>query len=323
MKRSQAPSNPADRLSALAEPTRLRILRLLEREELSVGEVARVVQLPQSTVSRHLKVLARGDGGAWLARRAEGTATLYRLVMDDLPAECRDLWVAVRPQLGALAEAGEDDLRLEAVLRERSDSQAFFGRVAGQWDDVRDELFGERFMSAALLPLVPSDWVVADLGCGTGNASELLAPHVERVLAVDQSAPMLKAAKKRLAEHDNVEFLRGELDDLPIDDRAADAVVLALVLHHVDALAESLAEVVRILKPGGIVLVIDMVEHERDTYHRTMGHVWLGFDEDRITSLLEEAGLTQPRYVELPRDPVARGPGLFTCTAIKPKRSKR
>src|SRR5687767_1510070 len=128
MKRMRPASTVTDLLGALSEVVRLRILRLLEVEELSVGEVAKVVQLPQSTVSRHLKVLA--DGG-WLAKRNAGTATLYRLVLDDLSLAARTLWLAVRSQIGEAPEIGEDARRLTGVLAERRlDSQAFFGRVA-------------------------------------------------------------------------------------------------------------------------------------------------------------------------------------------------
>jgi ubiquinone/menaquinone biosynthesis C-methylase UbiE/DNA-binding transcriptional ArsR family regulator len=309
-----------DRLADLSEPVRLRILRVLEREELSVGEVASVVQLPQSTVSRHLKVLSEGG---WLVKRAEGTATLYRMVLDDLPVSTRALWMTVREQVigmgggGEPVELAEDTRRLAGVLAERRmDSQAFFGRVAGQWDDVRNELFGDRFTLRGLLALLPRDWVVADLGCGTGNASELFAPLVKRVIAVDQSAPMLKAAKKRLAEFDNITFLRGELRQLPMDDASADATVSVLVLHHMEEPMWACREMRRVLKPGGVTLIVDMVEHDRESYRHTMGHRWLGFPESMMTGMLTDAGFENVRYAILPPDPSARGPGLFACTAF-------
>ncbi len=309
-------------LTDLSEPVRIRILRLLEREELSVGEVASVVQLPQSTVSRHLKMLA---DGSWLAKRTEGTATLYRLVLDDLERGAAALWVTVRDQLlpgsgsPESGELAEDTRRLASVLAERrTDSQSFFGRVAGQWDDLRNELFGDRFTLSGLLALIPHDWTVADLGCGTGNAAEYFAPLVKRVMAVDQSPPMLKAARKRLAGHSNISFLRGELNNLPIDDASVDAAVMVLVLHHIDDLAGACSEVRRILRPGGVFLAIDMVEHDRQLYRHTMGHRWLGFSDKQMTTLLTSAGLIDPRFIVLPSDPGARGPGLFACTAFVP-----
>lgn len=330
MKRTPSHTPITDHLAALGEMIRLRILRILEREELAVGEIAAVVQLPQSTVSRHLKVLT--DGG-WLTKRTEGTATLYRVVMDDLPADQRTLWVTVRTQLeaggggdGGTPELAEDTRRLAGVLAERTaDSQAFFGRVAGQWDDVRAELFGRLASLRALLPLLPRDWTVADLGCGTGNASELLAPIVKRVIAVDQSAPMLKAARKRLGGgegarggSDNVDFRRGELESLPVADAEVDAAVCILVLHHLPEPAAALTEMRRILKPGGVALVVDMLEHDRTTYKHTMGHRWLGFAPRKMADMMTAAGLINPRCVPLSPDPEAKGPGLFACTAFAP-----
>lgn len=315
----------SEQLLCLAEPVRMRIARVLEREELSVGEVAKVVQLPQSTVSRHLKTL--GEAG-WLIKRSEGTATLYRLVLDDLPPESRAIWTTVRDQLGAKnaetdPELVEDLRRLAAVLEERrEDSQAFFGRIAGQWDNVRAELFGQRFTLQALLALVPSGWTVADLGCGTGNATELLAPYVKRVLAVDQSEPMLEAAKKRLGAGGagNVEFVRAELGALPLEAGSVDAAVCVLVLHHAAEPMLILKEARRVLRPGGTLLIVDMLEHDRRTYKHTMGHHWLGFSKDQMTGWLKEAGFGgEVRFVPLPADPGGKGPGLFVCTTENSK----
>lgn len=320
MKHQVSAISITDRLAALSEMVRLRILRLLEREELSVGEVAKVVQLPQSTVSRHLKVLADGE---WVLKRAEGTATFYRMILDDLPLASRQLWVAVREQVatgGGTADLGEDLRRLASVLAERrEDSQAFFGRVAGQWDEVRNDLFGLRFTPLGLLHLLPRDWVVADLGCGTGNAAEVLSPVVKRVIAVDQSQPMLAAAKKRLGAAGNVEFVSGELTDLPLPSASVDAAVCILVLHHVKDADAAIGEMRRVVRPGGVVLVVDMLEHDRTTYRHTMGHHWLGFSERRILDAFSAAGLEGTRYQPLPSDPGGRGPGLFAATAKVPR----
>lgn len=305
-----------ERLAALSEQIRLRLLRLLERDELSVGEVAKVVQLPQSTVSRHLKLLA--DAG-WLMRRAEGTASYYRLLHDDLPAESRELWNTVRRQFADSAQLREDDRRLDSVLAERSaDSMAFFGRVAGEWDAIRVDLFGPDFTPRALLGLIPHEWTVADLGCGTGNIAELLAPLVRHVIAVDQSAPMIKAAKKRLRGHKNVEFVRGDLLALPQEDASVDAATCALVLHHLDDPAGALAEMRRIVRPGGTALIIDMQEHDRTVYRATMGHKRLGFSEEEIDSLLEDAGFESRRVIPMPDSAEGKGPGLFIATGRAP-----
>lgn len=303
-----------ERLAALSEAVRLRVLRLLEAEELAVGEVAKVMQLPQSTVSRHLKVLA--DAG-WIAKRNEGTATLYRVWLDDLPPDARRLWLAVRDQIEQSAELTEDARRLAGVLAERRlDSQAFFGRVAGEWDDLRSQLFGTTFTPQALLTLLPRNWVVADVGCGTGNASELLAPVVERVIAIDRSEAMLSAARRRLGGVSNVEFLSGDADRLPIADESVDAAVCVLLLHHLDDPVASLREMARALRVsrgGGVVLVVDMAEHDREQYRHSMGHRHLGFSEGAVSRLMGSAGLKLRSYRELPVAGEAKGPGLFAA----------
>src|SRR5436190_789989 len=231
--RASAPTAILDHLSALADTTRSRILLLVDRHELTVTELCGVMQLPQSTVSRHLKALA--DTG----------------------------WIAA---LAAFAEP---------------------------------------------------DWTVGDLGCGTGQVSAALAPFVGHVVAVDASAAMLQAAKKRLHAFDNVDLRRGELESLPIDDARLDAATMMLVLHHVPEPERALAEVARVLAPGGRLILVDMLPHDRENYRQQMGHVWLGFSEDHIRRLLGESSFGEIRVVPLSPDPRAKGPGLFVATAQK------
>lgn len=306
----------AMRLAALSEEARLRMLRLLERTELSVGELARVLQMPQSTVSRHLKVLA---GAGWVARRAFGTAHFFRMPSGDLEPSVHDLWQATRDQMPETATLREDDRRLEAILDERrGDSQTFFGRHAGEWDAMRADLFGQGFTARALPALLPPAWVVADLGCGTGNAAERLAPFVASIKAVDFSDAMLDAARKRLQRFDNVEFVRGDLRDLPLEDASVDAAVCVLVLHHLDRPEESIGEMCRVLRPGGVALVLDMYEHEREEYRESLGHKHLGFSQERMTRMCEEAGFETTRLVTLRGGAEAKGPSLFVATATTP-----
>jgi SAM-dependent methyltransferase len=305
----------ADVLASIGDPLRLRVLRLVEVQELAVGEVAKVVQLPQSTVSRHLKVLA--DAG-WLTRRPDGTATYFSLVPDNLDPAPRNLWAAVREPLADDLDSMEDLRRLRAVLAERrTDSQSFFGRVSGEWDELRQSLFGGRFTPVALLGLIRRDWVIADLGCGTGNASEFLAPFVERVYAVDSSGPMLHAARRRLAGVPNVEFVEAGVEKTGLPPRSIDAGVCVLVLHHLEDPLAALRESARVLRPdrgGGVLLIVDMMEHTREEYRRTMGHKHLGFGRERMLDMITRAGLKDAGYFELPGEPEARGPGLFAAT---------
>jgi ubiquinone/menaquinone biosynthesis C-methylase UbiE len=303
-----------DHLTSLADPTRSRLLLLLDRRELAVSQLCAVLQLPQSTISRHLKAL--GDAG-WVSSRAEGPSNVYSMTRE-LDASARRLWTIVREQVGSTRAAAEDQRRLLAALSERrSKSQEFFSSSAGQWDRLRDELFGDRFHLASLAGLAQADWVAGDLGCGTGQVSAALAPFVARVIAVDASAAMLQAARKRLQHLNNIDLRRGDLEALPIDDGRLDLATIMLVLHHVPEPARAVAEVARVLTPGGRLIVVDMLPHDRDVYRQQMGHVWLGFSEDHTREMLGEAGFDDVRIVPLAPDSRAKGPGLFAATAVK------
>lgn len=317
MKRAATP-NLSDHLAVLAEPTRLRVLRILDGHELSVGELAQVVQLPQSTVSRHLKVLT--DSG-WLVRRSEGTATLYRVIFDELDQSARALWIAVRDEFERRPDANEgreDKRRLKAVLAaRRTDSQTFFGRVAGEWDTLRASLFGDRFTGEALLSLLPRDAVVADIGCGTGNIAEQVSPWVSRVIAVDSSEPMLDAARRRLGERTNIDFVQATGESLPLKTSSVDISIAALVLHHIEEPASLLREMARITKPGGRVVLIDMLDHNREDFRRVMGHKHMGFARKALDAFFLGSGLAPTSFRELSRDVDAKGPGLFVAIGAK------
>ena len=310
-----------DHLASLADTTRSRILLLLDRHELTVSELCGIVQLPQSTVSRHLKALA--DAG-WVGSRAEGTSNVYTMTRDELDPSARRLWLLVREQVGPSPAAAQDQRRLQAALAERrTRSQEFFSSSAGQWDRLRDELFGDRFHLAALAGLADSAWTIGDLGCGGGQVSAAIAPFVAHVIAVDASAAMLHAARRRLHGVDNVELRRGELETLPIDDARLDAATMMLVLHHVPEPERALAEAARVLKPGGRMLVVDMQPHDRESYRQQMGHVWLGFGDDHVRRLFGETGFEEVRIIALPPDARSKGPALFVATAKRPVDASR
>jgi ArsR family transcriptional regulator len=243
------------------------------------------------------------------------------MTRDDLDPAARRLWLLVREQVGASTAAAQDQRRLQAALAERrTKSQEFFSSSAGQWDRVRDDLFGDRFHLAALAAFAQSDWTVGDLGCGTGQVSAALAPFVARVISVDGSAAMLQAARKRLHAFDNIDLRRGDLEALPIDDGRLDAATLMLVLHHVPEPERALADVARVLKPQGRAIIVDMLPHDRESYRQQMGHVWLGFSDEHVRRMFQEAGFEKVRVVAIPPDPRAKGPGLFVATGTTPRK---
>ncbi|MCK4873109.1 MAG: metalloregulator ArsR/SmtB family transcription factor [Phycisphaerales bacterium] len=301
------------RFAALGDMVRLRMLALLGCEELTVGELAKILQLPQSTVSRHLKLLS--DGG-WIVRRSAGTASFYHMLADDLDPTARQLWDIARRRADHTPQHERDVARLAQILATRqTDTHSFFGRVGGEWDAMRSTMFGSLFTWQALLSLLPPDITVADLGCGTGNAAELLAPHVREVIAVDVSGSMLKAARKQLRGFGNVTFKQADVCDLPLKDDSIDAAVCVLVLHHIENPAEALGEMCRIVRPGGSAIIVDMMAHEHETYRHTMGHRHLGFSHDVFAAMTVKAGFSHLDWQPIPPDPDARGPQLFAATA--------
>jgi ArsR family transcriptional regulator len=305
-----------DRLSVVTDAFRARTLAALSgRQELTVSELCNVLQLPQSTVSRHLKLLA--DAG-WVTSRRDGTSRYYSLPLDEFDASQRQLWALIHDQVARTAEAQQDQARLRSVVAERrSKSEEFFSSAAGQWDRLRADLFGRYSHLPPLLALLDPSWVVGDLGCGTGQVSEALAPFVGRVVAVDTSGKMLEAATARLAPFPNVETRPGTLERLPLDDAELDVGLLVLVLHHTADPSRVLIEAARVIRPGGRLLVADVLPHGHDEYRRTMGHVWLGFAERQVERLLAAAGFEGMRWQPLPVEPGVKGPALFVATALR------
>jgi len=289
------------------------MLAVLEGRELTVTELCDVVQLPQSTVSRHLKTLADGE---WVTSRRDGTRRLYTLPLDDVDPSAKRLWQVVREQMSASATSAQDERRLKQVLaRRRTQSEAFFSSAAGQWDRLREDLFGSTSHLRALGGLLDPDLVIGDLGCGTGSVSQWLGQFCDRVISVDASKEMLETARESLAGQKNVDVRYGSLEKLPIEDGELDVALLMLVLHHLPEPQRVFAEAARALKPEGRLLILDMQPHEHEEYRQTMGHVWLGFNEKQMSQWLHAAGFRGIRWQALPPESKAKGPSLFVATA--------
>jgi ubiquinone/menaquinone biosynthesis C-methylase UbiE/DNA-binding transcriptional ArsR family regulator len=304
-----------DQLTVLSDAIRVRMLAVLEGRELTVSELCDIVQLPQSTVSRHLKTLADGD---WVISRRDGTRRLYTL--DDLDPAAKRLWEVVREQVSSSATAAHDERRLKHVLAQRrTTSEAFFSSSASQWDRLREDLFGPTSHIKALGGLLDPNLVVGDLGCGTGTVSHWLSHFCERIIAVDASKEMLEAARENLGGQEHVELRQGSLEKLPVETHELDVALLMLVLHHLPEPRRVLEEAARTLKPGGRLLILDMLPHEREEYRQTMGHVWMGFNEKQMTQWLHAAGFEAIRWCALPPETKAKGPSLFVATARRSK----
>jgi ubiquinone/menaquinone biosynthesis C-methylase UbiE/DNA-binding transcriptional ArsR family regulator len=308
-------------LGLLADPTRGRMLACLDGVEMTVVELCDSLALPQSTVSRHLKQLA--DAG-WVDARRDGTSRCYALTIDRLDERSRRLWELVHESLAESVAVGLDRRRREQVLERRRDrdTQAFFSDVADEWDRLRGELFGATSDLQLLPALLDPAVVVGDLGCGSGRIAAAIAPYARSVVGVDSSPEMLEVARSRLAGFGNVELVEGRIEKLPLPSVSLDLALVVHLLHHVTDPSAALAEVARVLRPGGRLVIADVLPHPYDEYRRTMGHVWLGFGREAIEGELAQAGLAAERWHEPGAEPGARGPAMFVATAVRPAAKK-
>ena len=298
-------------LDPLTDAARLRLLFVLDGQELSVGELSSALQLPQSTVSRHLKRLL--DSG-WVVRRSEGTASLYRRSSSGLDEKAGMLWSLAEAECLRDPQCEEDTRRAKEIISNRSiDSRKFFGTLGGEWAELRDDLFGSSIRLQPMLSLLDPGWVVADLGCGTGASAEELAPWVSGIEAIDREQGMLDAAASRLQSHGHIRYHRADLVALPLKDASVNAALISLVLHHVEDPLLVIREAIRIVKPGGPVIIVDMVEHDREMYRDSMGHVHLGFSSEVVESWAAACGCDGVQLHRLRPDMAASGPGLFVA----------
>src|SRR6266516_4312678 len=275
-------------LRALADPTRLRIIALLEREELSVNELQEITRMGQSRISTHLGLLQ--DAGLLQSRR-EGKRTFYKWREDADAVAHEFIQLAVR---GA-KETGEqsaDQLNLKRILARRNElAQVYFNHVAGRFDRVYGPGRSWQAFGHLLLRILPP-LIVADLGSGEGLLSELLARRCKKVIAVDNSEKIVAfgAAKAKKNNLKNLEFRLGDLQNPPIEPDSVDLVILSQALHHAEAPGKAIAGAHRILKVGGQILILDLAKHNFVRAHELYGDRWLGFAESDLHRWLEEAG---------------------------------
>ena len=317
---SRSPSL-TETLRVLSDPTRLRILALLSREELSVGELARVLELAQSRVSNHLRILRESH---LLDERHVGRTTHRRLATTALDPESAAsnptsrVWQALRSEIPTLPEHAADTTRLERVVQERNGGPGeFFDRVAGEWDKIGLDFETGQARQRAAAALLPHGLVLGDLGCGTGYVSQALLPWCARLVCVDRSKGMLAQARKKLGQAPQgtrVEFRRGELDALPIDDAELDGCVAAMVLHHLQRPAGALAEMHRVLKPHGRAVVLELAPHKEAWMREAQGDRHLGLAARDVIRAFEKAGFVDVR-LDAPDDRYRPRPGPKTVAA--------
>jgi ubiquinone/menaquinone biosynthesis C-methylase UbiE/DNA-binding transcriptional ArsR family regulator len=275
-------------LRVLADPTRLRVVALLEKDELSVAELQEITRMGQSRISTHLGLLQ--EAGLVQSRR-EGRRTFYRLHPRGGEAAAEFIQLAIR---GAreLPEQGGDQINLKRVLtRRREQAQVYFNQVAGRFDRVYGPGRSWQAFGHLLLRILPP-LVVADLGSGEGLLSELLARRCRKVIAVDNSEKIVAfgAAKARKNGLKNLEFRLGDLQHPPIEPASVDVAILSQALHHAEDPARAIAAAGRILRPEGQILILDLLRHRFEKAHEWYGDRWLGFAESDLHRWLESAG---------------------------------
>ncbi|MGI9385520.1 MAG: ArsR/SmtB family transcription factor [Methyloligellaceae bacterium] len=297
-------------LKAAGESTRLRLLALLQSGELNVTDLTRILGQSQPRISRHLKLLAEAG---LIERFREGSWVFFRLAEGAGPAQVSRAIVDVLDPNDPVLE--RDRARADAVKRERAEAaQAYFRDHASEWDRIRTLHIADDQVEAAMRSaLGPGPFgVLVDLGTGTGRMLELLADRFERGVGLDISHDMLAYARAKLERVGlaNCHVRQGDLFNVALDDRSADAVILHQVLHFLDDPARAVAEAARILAPGGQLLVADFAPHELEFLRDEFAHQRLGFEADQMAQWINEAGLDLALHQDLEPSPGAAGDKL-------------
>ncbi|HEY2081739.1 MAG TPA: metalloregulator ArsR/SmtB family transcription factor [Verrucomicrobiae bacterium] len=275
-------------LRALSDPTRLRIVALLEKNELSVNELQEITRMGQSRISTHLGLLQDAE---LVQSRREGKRTFYRLHPESNQGAAEFIDLAIRGSR-ELSEQESDQINLKRILnRRREQAQVYFNQIAGRFDRVYGPGRSWQAFGHLLLRILPP-LVVADLGAGEGLLSELLARRCKKVIAVDNSEKIVEfgAAKAKKNNLKNLEFRLGDLQNPPIEPHSVDLAVLSQALHHAEEPGKAIEAAYKLLKPHGQILILDLLKHNFEKARELYGDRWLGFPESDLHRWLEEAG---------------------------------
>ena len=298
-------------LKALADETRLRLVRVLQKEELNVQEICEITNLPQPKISRHLAVL---KNSGLVNDRRDGTRIFY--VAANLQKDCPSLADYIK----ALVNSDHPDLsRLEKILIKRAkESREVVHGLADQWDDVISSLHHPGAAVFALPGFAPRGMKIADLGCGTGLLLPLLGRFHGEIYAVDQSEVMLNKARQRAADNkiNNINFIQADLTSGKLEIPNCDALLLHFVLHQIPSPLNLLNSIANCCQPGGRLIIVDMNSHEDESTRERFGSVWLGFDQSQLEGWLKTAGFIDISFSSLQENSKA-GQNPFVCIAVK------
>lgn len=299
----------------LADTTRLRLLSALAEGEFAVQELTNALQLPQPKVSRHLSIMK--NAGVVTDRR-DGSFVIYSMV-EEPPDHWAESWDTARGALADDPQVAADRAGLSRILKERATrSRSFFDSVGSDWDQLRKVLKDDLLRSRAIEHLVPRELTVADIGTGTGILAMQLVSLNAKVIAVDRSASMIKAARKSLPRDalQRIDLRLGDASRLPIEDDSVDAAFAHMVLHYLSRPLDAIREMARITKPGGKVIIIDFISHTEEWMREELHMLWLGFEPKELARMLKTTGLSDvkcevqpavPEAPELPRTLIVSG----------------
>jgi len=279
---------------ALSDRTRLRLLYLLQQYELNVNEIVLIVDMVQSGVSRHLKILVESK---LLTFRRDGSYTYYSAAKNDITQSLISL---VDQSLEKEEIIGQDLIKAREIIKIRQDrTKRFFKTVAPQWDRLKKEVLGDFDLDSIIIEKILFQGNISDLGCGTGELIEKLIAKLsdqlsgetsQKLIGIDSSPEMLEQARLRLFRTDNTDLRLGSLEHLPMKNREIDTAIMNMVLHHISQPELSIAEVYRVLKPKGMFVLSDFEKHDQERIKEIMGGSWFGFEKDKIKNWLKKAG---------------------------------
>jgi ubiquinone/menaquinone biosynthesis C-methylase UbiE len=279
---------------ALADETRLRLLNLLLRHELNVNEIVSAMGMGQPRISRHLKILT--DCGL-LKYRRDGLWVFYSASNEGRGGIFNGLF---RDFVGNDQELKQDYIAMKAILEEGlKEKTRFFDSIASDWDDIKLGLFGTVNISEEIIERIADCDVAADLGCGTGELLIPIRKKARKVIGVDKSPKMLEEAERRLASNGKgIELRIGEMEHLPMRDQEADAAIINMVLHHLPSPETSIVEAGRVLKSGGLLIIVDLDKHQSEEMRKKYEHRWLGFTKKNIEKWLSSGGFVPQDFVQ-------------------------